>query len=273
MILENTFKTAQVDNIHLEYSEHGQGQPVLLLHGLLGNLSNWSDTITYFARDYRVIAPRLPIYDISFRKDVLHGLADYVHALVKHLRLQDIVLVGNSLGGHLAILYTLAHPDRVKHLVLTGSSGLFESNLGVSYPKRGNFDYISEKVRYTFYNQNVVSSQLIDDVYAAVNDLRKSIGILKAAKAANRHHVGKDLGKITTPTLLIWGKQDKVTPVRVAYQFLEALGGKIELHIIDHCGHAPMMEQPDEFNRILSQYLIRTNEETSAENQDQRQIA
>ncbi|HEY8402667.1 MAG TPA: alpha/beta hydrolase, partial [Cytophagaceae bacterium] len=257
MIFENKINTIIADKFNLQYTEKGTGQPIILLHGLFGSLSNWTHTIRHFSKNYRVIVPVLPIYNASWRKDVLSELVDYVHTLVLKLELKDVVLVGNSLGGHVAILYTLAHQEYVSNLVLTGSSGLFESNLGVSYPKRGNFEYISEKVKYTFYNQEVASTTLINEVYQTVNDVRKSIGIIKAAKAANRHHVGKELAKIKVPTLLIWGEQDKVTPLEVAFQFLELLSAKSELHVIDHCGHAPMMEQPQQFNQILEKYLAK----------------
>ncbi len=239
----------------VNYNEQGQGQPMILLHGLFGSLSNWSSTINFFSDSYRVITPVLPIYDSSWKPDVLNELVQYVHALVKELNLNDVILVGNSLGGHVATLYTLAYPELVKHLVLTGSSGLFESSLGVSYPRKGDYNYIAEKVRHTFYDQQGVSEELINEVFTTVNDVKKTLGILKLAKAANRNNISEDLRTITTPTLLIWGKDDRVTPVDVAWQFKEKLAGKVELHIIGACGHAPMMEQPEAFNYILNNYL------------------
>jgi pimeloyl-ACP methyl ester carboxylesterase len=248
-------KAVHADKIELQYNDEGTGQPLLLLHGLFGNLSNWTDTISYFSKSYRVITPVLPIYQASWSKDVLNELVDYVHALITELKLDNVLLLGNSLGGHVSVLYTLAHPEKVSKLILSGSAGLFESNLGVSYPKRGDYNYIADKVKYTFYNEDVVSKALIEEVYDTVNDLKKSMGILRIAKATNRGSVANELGKITTPTLLVWGQQDRVTPPDVAYQFQERLAGEVELHLINNCGHAPMMERPESFNYILDAFL------------------
>lgn len=239
----------------LKYSEKGNGQAIVLLHGLFGNLSNWSETIEHFSKSYRVITPILPIYEGAWQGDALEDLVDYVHAIITKLNIEKATFVGNSLGGHVATLYTLAHPEVVEHLVLIGSAGLFESNMGVSYPKKGNYEYIADKVKYTFHENHKVSEELIQEVYDTVNDFKRSLSILKIAKATNRNNVSDKLGAIKTPALLIWGKDDKITPVEVALQFKEKLGGKVELHLIDQCGHAPMMEQPGEFNAILDNYL------------------
>lgn len=253
------FRTEHNGNV--SFAEEGQGEPLILLHGLFGNLSNWSETIKFFSSKYRVITPLLPIYQASWKSDVLTELVDYVHIIVQKLRLNKITLIGNSLGGHVALLYTLKYPEQVKNLVLTGSSGLFENNLGVSYPKKGDFKYISEKVKLAFFNEEVATHALVREVYETVNDIRKSIGVLKAAKAASRNNLKEYLEKISTPVLLIWGKEDRVTPLDVAFQFLELLSGRTELHIIEECGHAPMMEQPEQFNSILADYLKRKEEE------------
>lgn len=256
MILpDKATKTFYSGKQKIEYTTTGVGQPVILLHGLFGNLSNWSSTVAYFSRSHQVIVPALPVYDATWSKDVLKELTAYVHTLITELNLSDVILVGNSLGGHVAILYALAHPGKVNRLVLTGSAGLFENGLGVSYPKRGDYKYISDKVKYTFYNEEVVSDALIDDVYKTVNDARKSLGILRIAKATNRSSVAGDLPKLKMPVLLIWGRQDRITPIDVAFQFLDLLPGNTALHVIENCGHAPMMEQPEEFNRILNDYL------------------
>jgi pimeloyl-ACP methyl ester carboxylesterase len=236
------------------YIDEGEGEVLLLLHGLMGALSNWDKVIEDFRSEYRVIIPLLPIYDLPLLTTGVKSLAKYVHKFVTYKGLTDITLLGNSLGGHVALIYVLAHPETVRSMVLTGSSGLYENAFGGSFPKRGSYEFVKEKVEYTFYDPKVATEELVDDVYKTVNDRHRVIRILAMAKSAIRHNMKKDLHKIDIPVSLIWGKDDKITPPEVAVEFNELLPDS-ELHWIEHCGHAPMMEHPDEFNRILKSFL------------------
>jgi pimeloyl-ACP methyl ester carboxylesterase len=237
-----------------KYIEEGEGEVLLLLHGLMGALSNWEGVIEEFKHKYKVIIPMLPIYDLPLLTTGVKTLSKYVHKFVKFKDYKSVILLGNSLGGHVGLIYTLAHKDFVKALVLTGSSGLYENAFGGSFPKRESYDFIKEKVQYTFYNPEIATKELVDEVYETVNDRHKVIRILAMAKSAIRHNIGKELNKITIPVSLIWGKDDKITPPRVAVEFKELLSDS-ELNWIDNCGHAPMMEHPIEFNKILSKFL------------------
>jgi pimeloyl-ACP methyl ester carboxylesterase len=237
-----------------KYIEEGEGEVLLLLHGLMGALSNWDGVIEEFKGRYTVIIPMLPIYDLPLLTTGVKTLAKYVHKFVKFKKYQKVILLGNSLGGHVGLIYTLAHQDYVKALVLTGSSGLYENAFGGSFPKRESYDFIKEKVEYTFYNPETATKELVDEVYETVNDRHKVIRILAMAKSAIRHNMGKDLKKITVPVALIWGKNDKITPPEVAIEFNQLIT-QSELTWIDHCGHAPMMEHPKEFNEVLNKFL------------------
>jgi len=236
------------------YIDEGEGEVLLLLHGLMGALSNWDKVIEDFKSEYRVIIPILPIYDLPLLTTGVKTLAKFVHKFVQYKELNDITLLGNSLGGHVALIYVLSHPEVVRALVLTGSSGLYENAFGGTFPRRENYDFVKEKVEYTFYDPKTATKELVDDVYRTVNDRHSVIRILAMAKSAIRHNMSKDLFRIQIPVSLIWGKNDKITPPEVAIEFNELLPDS-ELHWIDHCGHAPMMEQPEEFNRLLRGFL------------------
>jgi len=236
------------------YIDEGEGEVLLLLHGLMGALSNWHKVIEEFRSDYRVIIPILPIYDLPLLTTGVKTLAKYVHKFVMFKQLKDVTLLGNSLGGHVALIYVLSHPAIVRSIVLTGSSGLYENAFGGSFPRRGSYDFIKEKVEYTFYDPNTATKELVDDVFRIINDRHSVIRILAMAKSAIRHNMKKDLRNIHIPVSLIWGKDDKITPPEVAIEFEDELPNA-ELHWIDKCGHAPMMEQPEEFNRILRGFL------------------
>jgi pimeloyl-ACP methyl ester carboxylesterase len=236
------------------YVDEGEGEVLLLLHGLMGALSNWERVVEEFSSEYRVIIPMLPIYDLPLLTTGVRTLSKYVHKFVKRKKLSNITLLGNSLGGHVGLIYTLAHQEYVKALVLTGSSGLYENAFGGSFPKRESYDFVKEKVEYTFYDPATATKELVDEVYATINDRHKVIRILAMAKSAIRHNMSKDVHKIKVPTALIWGRDDKITPPEVAVEFSQLIPNS-ELHWIDKCGHAAMMERPDEFNALLKPFL------------------
>ncbi|GAA4378157.1 alpha/beta fold hydrolase [Hymenobacter koreensis] len=237
------------------YVDEGSGEVLLLLHGLFGALSNWRGVIDEFAREHRVIIPMLPLYEMPLTRAGISGLVDFVQDFVKALGLQEpTTVLGNSLGGHLALVYTLRHPAQVKRLVLTGSSGLFEDSMGGSFPRRGDYAYVQERVAYTFYDPKVATKELVDEVFSITNSNSKCLRIITIARSAQRHNLGKDLSRIKVPTLLIWGLNDTITPPVVAHEFNRLLP-RAELHFLDHCGHAPMMERPQAFNRLLRAFL------------------
>ncbi len=241
------------------YIEKGTGQPIIILHGLMGGLSNFKGVYTYFSeKNYRVIIPELPVYDLPLLKTTVKDFALHLDKFIQCMDLDQVVLLGNSLGGHIGLLYTKLFPSKVKGLIITGSSGLYENAMGDGYPKRGDYNYIKTKSEEVFYDPNVATKEIVDDVYATVNDRNKLIKTLAIAKSAIRHNMAKDLPNMKTPTAIIWGAQDCVTPPNVAKEFNKLLP-QSTLYWIDKCGHAPMMEHPDRFNEITEEWLHANN--------------
>lgn len=236
------------------FIEEGQGETLLLLHGLFGALSNFEDLIEHFKRNYKVVVPILPLFDLDIFHTTVGGLEKYVHKFIEMRGYQQIHLLGNSLGGHVALLHILKHPERIKSLILTGSSGLFENGMGDSYPKRGDYDYIKKKTELTFYDPATATKELVDEVFEITNNRIKVIKIIALAKSAIRNNLGEELNQIKQPTLLIWGNNDSVTPPFVGREFNRLIPNS-ELHFVDKCGHAPMMEVPEAFNEILAGFL------------------
>jgi pimeloyl-ACP methyl ester carboxylesterase len=239
-----------------KYVEAGKGETLVLLHGLMGELSNWEPVIDHFKEHYHVLVPILPIYELPILTLGVKSLSKYVHRFLKFKKLGQVVLIGNSLGGHVGLVFTAAHQEYVKALVLTGSSGLYENAFGGSFPRRESYDYIKEKVEFTFYDPATATKELVDEVFKTVNERSKVIRILALAKSAIRHNMSKELSRITIPVSLIWGKQDKVTPPEVADEFHQLLPNS-ELNWVDQCGHAPMMERSEIFNGYLEKFLNR----------------
>lgn len=238
------------------YIETDSSNPdtLILLHGLFGALSNFASIIEGFRDRYNVVVPMLPIYEMPILKVSVSGIADFVHRFVEHKDFKSINLLGNSLGGHVTLVYAIAHPERINSITLTGSSGLYESAFGTAFPRRGDYEFIKKKTEDTFYDPAVATPELIDEVFSTVNDRNKAIRVVATAKSAVRHNLAEKLHLIKAPTLLIWGKQDKVTPPFVGEKFHELIADS-RLFFLDECGHAPMMEKPEAFNRILREFL------------------
>jgi len=239
-----------------KYVEEGNGEPLILLHGLFGALSNFKDLVDYFKNTHTVIIPMLPLFDLSLIETSVSGLAKYVTKFIDSRGFKKVHLLGNSLGGHVGLVYTLKNQSKVHTITLTGSSGLFENGMGETYPKRGDYEYIRKKTELTFYDPKVASKELVDEVFGIVNNRIKALKIIALARSAIKHNLGDELKDIKVPTCLIWGRNDTITPPMVAEEF-QTMMPNSELHYIDKCGHAAMMEVPDEFNIILGEFLSR----------------
>lgn len=242
-----------------KFIEEGTGEPLVLLHGLFGALSNFKPLIEYFRHHYKVVVPILPLLEMDILHTSVGGLAKFVNKFIDARDYEGVHLLGNSLGGHVGLVHVLKHPEKIKSLILTGSSGLFENGMGDSYPKRGDYEYIKKKTELTFYDPNTATKELVDEVYGIVNNRLKAIKIIALAKSAIRNNLGEELNGIQQPTLLIWGNNDTITPPFVAKEFNKLIPSS-ELHFVNNCGHAPMMEMPDEFNAILHKFLKKLNE-------------
>jgi 2-hydroxy-6-oxonona-2,4-dienedioate hydrolase len=238
----------------LKYVEEGSGEPLVLLHGLFGALSNFKDLVEHFRHTHRVMIPLLPLYDLTILETSVSGLAKFVHKFFDAMKLQNVHLLGNSLGGHVGLVFALKHPECIKTITLTGSSGLFENGMGETYPKRGDYNYVQKKTELTFYDPKIANKELVDEVFSIINNRLKAIKIITLARSAIKHNLGDELNQIKQPVCLIWGRNDTITPPMVAEEFQKLLPTS-ELHWIDKCGHAPMMEVPGEFNVILDRFL------------------
>ncbi|MDR2205225.1 MAG: alpha/beta hydrolase [Flavobacteriaceae bacterium] len=237
------------------YIEEGSGYPLVLLHGLMGGLSNFEKMVSFFSeKGFSVFVPQLPIYDLNILNTNLSSLAKYVAKFIDEHIKKPVTIVGNSMGGHIGLILTTTRPDLIKNLVLTGSSGLYERTFGDGFPRKSDKEYIKRKTQEVFYDPNVATDELVDEVFGVVNDRMKGIKTVMLARSAIKHNMLNDLPNIKCPTCIIWGKQDNVTPPDVAEEMHRCIPNS-DLYWIDKCGHAAMMEKPDEFNEILYNWL------------------
>lgn len=237
------------------YIEAGEGTPIIVLHGLMGGLSNFEAVTNHFSeKGYKILIPVLPLYSMSLIKTTVKHFAKYLHDFIEFKGFKKVILLGNSLGGHIGLYHTKLYPNSVKALIITGSSGLYENAMGGGYTKRRDYEVIKKKAQDVFYDPAVATKDIVDEVYETVNDRNKLLKTLTIAKSAIRHNMAQDLPSLKTPTCIIWGKNDGVTPPEVANEFNNLLPDS-DLYWIDKCGHAAMMERPEEFNHILDTWL------------------
>lgn len=237
------------------YKEIGEGRPIIVLHGLMGQLSNFDGVVDFFPKKgYKIVLPELPLYSLPIVKTKVSSFAKFVKEFIEFKNFKDSILLGNSLGGHIALSTLKSYPELIAAMVITGSSGLYENSMGGTYPRRHSYDYIKKKSEEVFYDPKVATKEVVDDVFQTLNDRAKLIRTITIAKSAIRHNMSKDLSKMNTPVCIIWGKQDNVTPPSVAEDFHTLLPDS-DLFWIDKCGHAAMMEHPDQFNTILYKWL------------------
>lgn len=233
------------------FVEEGEGHPLVLLHGLMGGLSNFDGLMKFFSQNgYKVYAPELPIYSLPLISTNVSHIAKFVGKFLNEVVKEPASLIGNSLGGHVALITALKHPDLVHSICLTGSSGLYEKSFGESYPKKGDYEYVKRKTEEVFYHPEVATKAIVDEVFETVNDRKKAIKTLYIARSAIKHNLKDDLKDLHQPVCLIWGENDMVTPPEVAIDFEKGLPNA-SLFWMKQCGHAPMMEYPDKFNEIL----------------------
>ena len=238
-----------------KWLEEGDGgKPIILLHGLMGGVENFGEMVDFISEEYKVYGLDLKLFEGSILKVSVKSLSDYLYDFMNHVGLSSAILLGNSMGGHIALIFSKEYPEMVDGMVLTGSSGLYESAMGDSFPRRGDKEYIRKKTEEVFYNPEVATDELVDRVFEIANNRVSILRLLGYAKSAIRHNMAEDLPDFKMPVCLIWGEHDKVTPPNVANEFHKLLPNS-ELHWMALCGHAAMWEHPEEFSKIVLKFL------------------
>jgi len=240
--------------MNYNYIEKGKGDAVIMLHGMFGQPSNWIKIIDALAGKRRILALELPYLALSKEKcDILY-LADYVLKFAASLGIDRSTYIGNSLGGHIALDIAIKNQQRVKSLILTGSSGLFERGYEEDLQIHPTREYMKKKIEEIFYDKSFVTDKIVDLAYNTLLNRKYKLNIVRLSKSAKDYNVKELLHNIKCPTLLIWGKEDTITPPSVAVEFNKNIKNS-RLEFIDRCCHAPMMEYPDKFGALVLDFL------------------
>lgn len=240
------------------------GRVILCLHGLFGGRQAWQEFMANLDGDYRVVVPELPLfYDWGWLDPLNPTIAQLREAVVAfcHQRwLTSVVLCGNSLGGQIALDLCRHHQDMVQALILVGAAGLSERLVGRPGYILVTREFVKEQARKTFFDPALVTEALVDDVLQRVGGRQQQLFLARLTKAASRFQVRDFLGEIKIPTLLVWGRQDQITPPEAALEFQRRLPHS-RLIFLEHCGHAPHLEQPQAFAQAVKEFVQELEEE------------
>jgi pimeloyl-ACP methyl ester carboxylesterase len=258
-----TSKEVVVFGQKINYVEAGSGPTVILLHGLGGSTQAWGFNTSVLAEKYHVVVPDQIGFGKSDKPFVNYRIRTYVDFLdqfCKQLKIERATLVGNSMGGWIAAMFTAAFPDRVDKLVLVDSAGYappkdfdMRTLFALNPTTRAGMKLLVGKV---FYNKAFQTEAAIDQAIAARMAAGDAYTINSISESIIRGEDFLDdvVKTIKRPTLIIWGRQDGLVPLADGERFNKDIAGS-KMVVIEECGHVPNAEKPGEFNAALLKFL------------------
>ena len=255
-------QTVVVKGRRLVYHEAGKGSVVILLHGLGADSRHWAANIGLLSQDFRVIALDQIGYGQS-EKPVMRytvgNFADYLHGFMEAVKIPKASLVGNSLGGWIALDFTIRHPEMVEKLVLVDAAGLHPTS-PLRMPPGGWKNLTPFNTRWFFdlmaANKEWATTDLGPHSYErhAKNGDSYTVASSVAEMATGREFEDKKLDKVKVPTLIIWGRDDMLIPLAMGENFNKGIAGS-QMIVIDGTGHIPMVGKPEEFDAAAKKFL------------------
>ena len=239
--------------------EQGAGEPVLLLHGLMGQMHHWDPVIEGLAPRYRPIALTMPVLDAALADVSVGGLTAHVLRFLDALDIPRVIVGGNSLGGLVGLTFAMAHSDRVSGLILSGLPGLPERATARRSWRRPSREYVRRKMEEAVFDPSLITETWVESMRAIMATPASALRVLRLARDARRHNVEHGLGAIGVPTLLIWGREDRITSPELAERF-HALIPDAQLVLLARCGHTSMLERPVAFTDAVADWLETTRE-------------
>lgn len=239
---------------------------MVFLHGLVGLNDHWDEVVARVADRCRCVCLQIPLLDLRGSDCSVQGVTEMTAGFLRTL-LPELegergpgVLVGNSFGGHVACRVAIDAPELVKGLVLAGASGLIERPLAETkrfseIQTRPTREWINEKIGELFFDRSRIYPGDLDRAHKELNERGKARAMVRLSRSARKNHLGGELDALQQPTLLIWGREDIVTPPEAAEEFLKLLpDARIEWY--ERCGHVPMVEHPERFSESLASFVL-----------------
>ncbi|MFO0858613.1 MAG: alpha/beta hydrolase [Phycisphaerales bacterium] len=243
--------------VPVEVQEVGipNGRPIVFLHGLVGLNDHWEELVKRIMHRSRCVMLEMPLLELEGEDCSIHGATELaVRFLREYLQSQPSVLVGNSFGGHIAGRIAIENPELVQGLVLAGASGILEKSMVSDIQIKPSRQWLERKIGELFFDQRHMNPADVDRAHKVLTARGSARAMVRLSRTARRNHLGEDLCKVQCPTLLVWGKQDVVTPPEACEQFAANIP-KNRVVWLDQCGHVPMVEKVEDFARELNSYL------------------
>ena len=263
----------EIDGVRIHYQEKGTGTPLVLIHGYTSSTYSWKEVFEPLSKSFRVIAVDLKGFGFSGKPDgdyTRRAQAILVAHLLEHLKIDKAWLCGNSMGGEVALNVAVANPQRVAGLILIDSAGVEvpgEGSLAPGYlllPVVGRVlvalsltsdKLVRQGLEKSFYDQAKVTDDRVANYYRPLKTRGGQLAALRARTQWSMFPIEPDLGKITVPTLILWGAHDQLIPLAAGYK-MNSLIKASKLVIFEDCGHLPQEEMPartiDEMTRFIA---------------------
>ena len=267
-------RSAAVDGTRVNYVEMGTGSPLVFIHGLAGCWQNWLENIPHFARRHRVIAVDLPGFgesELPHEEISIPGYGRFVDAFLGAIGIERAPLVGNSMGGFIAAEVAVSHPSRVEKLVLVSAAGLvtvpdrqlalvkriaplFHMGTARTIARREHWVRRRRMRRMFLYGVARHPDLLQPELCYEIASGGGKPGFLDAFTAILDYDFRDRLSDVRHPTLVVWGRDDKIVPVAGAHEYERLIPGARK-EIFEDTGHVPMIERPHRFNGLLDEFL------------------
>jgi len=237
------------------FIDTGDGPVVMLLHGLFGKVTMWKRTVESLKKNFRVIVPRLPIFDLPAERASIKQLSIHLHEFIEWYKLDDVRLVGHGIGGQLALVYASEHPRIVSKIVVSGSELFQNEELEeIIHANVDDNNVVDERVKSAFYNSYLAGPALVSEIRRAIGDESVRASIESLARSSSEDPLESLLNKLDHRVMLLWGLEDRITPPGVTFHFHDFLQNS-EIRFIEKCGHLPMVEEPEKFVKHLASFF------------------
>jgi pimeloyl-ACP methyl ester carboxylesterase len=259
-------KQLEVFGQQIHYLEAGSGPTVILLHGLGGDVSNWAATLPALAKHYHVYALDQIGFGQSAKPLIAYRVAtlvDFLHGFYKQAGITKATLVGNSLGGWTAAAFTLAYPDKVDKLVLVDAAGYSPERSGMKLTREtlqtlnpATLADLKRTLNTIFYNKALITDATVEQFFAQRLKRGDGYTISQFLESAltGQDFLDNKVKQIKAPTLVVWGRQDELTPLAMGEAFAQDIAGAQKAYL-DKCGHVPQLECAAAFNEALLKFL------------------
>ncbi|MEC9284233.1 MAG: alpha/beta hydrolase [Bdellovibrionota bacterium] len=231
-----------------------RNQPLIFCHGIFGSFRNIAEIAHGLKGKYQIIVPCLPMYDVALKQCSVKSLGEYLVRFTEDLNFNKCIVAGNSMGGGAVLHFSLLAPEKVEKIILFSSSGLSFIPMRKGALKIRDYEYMRGLLSDIFYDKNTASEKELQEAFQVLQKKSNLIRIFSFTRSTKKDLMHEELPLIQKKCLVIWGKDDEVTPLEIGKEFQRILPNN-EFHVLDKCGHVPPYEKPQECLKIIKNFL------------------